>query len=188
MLDTPEGRARVFDFAMASASFPGAFTPFELDRLGPCVDGGSVNNTPIKRALDAGATRVLVVTASPRVHPRSTREAGFALVGDLAGDPDPNERLYRDLHDAETVNTQVDALHAFERKHALAPGACAELEAIFGSPRRVEIVEIRPPHALEGDAFTGFFCARTRRRYIEIGRECARAKLDAIGVSATRAR
>ncbi len=49
---------------LASAAIPAIFPPVEIDgdRL---VDGGVVDNVPISRAIDAGATRILVLLCGP---------------------------------------------------------------------------------------------------------------------------
>ncbi|HEY4118121.1 MAG TPA: patatin-like phospholipase family protein [Byssovorax sp.] len=185
-LDAP-GRPGVFDHALASASFPVAFTPFELGKLGPCIDGGSVNNTPIKRALTGGATRVVVVTTSSRIHPATTDEACLTLVGGVA-EILINERLFRDLHDAGTVNDLADDLDAFVKEHPQTAEARAALHLMLRSPRKVEIVEIRPDPPLAGNAFSGFFCKKKREDYIAAGRASAAKALDAIPLSATEAR
>jgi hypothetical protein len=50
--DTQEGLERVFQCASAACAFPGLYSPVELPELGPCFDGGTVNNTPIAYALE----------------------------------------------------------------------------------------------------------------------------------------
>ncbi len=52
------------DAILASAAIPAIFPPVELDgdRL---VDGGVVDNVPISRAIEAGATRVVVLLCGP---------------------------------------------------------------------------------------------------------------------------
>src|SRR5215468_7216957 len=49
---TREKLERVFDAATASSAFPLLFAPVEVADIGPCIDGGAVNNTPIKWALE----------------------------------------------------------------------------------------------------------------------------------------
>ena len=57
----------MFQAAAASAAFPFAFEPVTLQEVGPCVDGGIVNNTPIGEAIDQDpeAGIVYVISADP---------------------------------------------------------------------------------------------------------------------------
>ena len=54
------------DAVLASAAMPAIFPPVEIDGE-RYIDGGVVDNVPIQRALDAGATRVVVLLCSPPV-------------------------------------------------------------------------------------------------------------------------
>jgi predicted acylesterase/phospholipase RssA len=59
--DTHESLERMFKVATAACSFPGLFAPVELDGLGPCIDGGAVNNAPIAYALaESNVKRVIM--------------------------------------------------------------------------------------------------------------------------------
>ena len=49
---------------MASAAIPAIFPAVEIDG-DTLIDGGVVNNVPISRAIDAGATRILVLLCGP---------------------------------------------------------------------------------------------------------------------------
>ncbi len=55
------------DAVLASAAVPAIFPPVEIDgdRL---VDGGVVNNVPIRRAIEAGATKVVVLLCSAPIY------------------------------------------------------------------------------------------------------------------------
>jgi predicted acylesterase/phospholipase RssA len=71
---TAAGLERVFTAAVASSAFPLVFAPVEIEGLGPCVDGGAVNNTPMKWALDGplGAEiDAVVVVSTSAAWPRS---------------------------------------------------------------------------------------------------------------------
>jgi NTE family protein len=65
-----DGRERWFtygpavDAVLASAAIPAIFPPVEIngERF---IDGGVVNNVPIRRAIDAGATTIVVLLCSP---------------------------------------------------------------------------------------------------------------------------
>jgi predicted acylesterase/phospholipase RssA len=89
------------------------FAPVDLPGVGLCVDGGAVNNTPIKEAIDNGdVDRIIVVTAQPLEMHAPAHLAGVTLVSHFA-EILIDERLYDDLRFAETVNgylRQLDAL------------------------------------------------------------------------------
>lgn len=59
-------RGPAADVILASAAMPAIFPPVEIDGE-RYIDGGVVNNVPIQRAIDAGATRIVVLLCSPPV-------------------------------------------------------------------------------------------------------------------------
>jgi NTE family protein len=81
-----DGRERWFTYGsaveavLASSAVPAIFPPVEIDGE-RYIDGGVVNNVPIKRAIDAGATRIVVLLCTPPwftpVQPRRPVEAMF---------------------------------------------------------------------------------------------------------------
>jgi NTE family protein len=168
---TTASLSEVFATAVASASFPGAFTAFDLgDPLGMCIDGGTTNNTPIKHALDGTIgdeldAIIVVVTTPQRTQARAVDDKGVGLVGQVA-EILINERLYRDLRTAEEVNRKILEL---ERLGLREP----DLERVMttlGWKRRIQIVSIRPDEALPGSLFSGFWHPDERDEYIRIGR------------------
>jgi len=170
---TRDGRERVCRTALGSAAFPGVFAPVDVPDIGPCVDGGSVNNTPIKWAImDRRIRRVIVVTTTPlRVHPAEPFQ-GLQLVSDLA-DILINERLYRDLRDAESANA---ALRALDKLVATQLGDVKK--ALGWEP--IEIIQVRPARDLQGNAFSGFGSEDLRKQYVEAGRSAA---VEALGAA-----
>ena len=68
------------DAVLASSAVPAIFPPVEIDGE-RFIDGGVVNNVPIRRAIDAGATRIVVLLCGPPaytpVRPRRPVEAMF---------------------------------------------------------------------------------------------------------------
>jgi NTE family protein len=68
----------VAEAVLASTAIPAIFPPIEIDG-DRFVDGGVVNNVPIRRAIEAGATRVVVLLCGPSnyepVTPRRPVEA-----------------------------------------------------------------------------------------------------------------
>jgi len=54
------------DAVLASAAMPAIFPPVEIDGE-RYIDGGVIDNVPIQRAIDSGATRIVVLLCSPPV-------------------------------------------------------------------------------------------------------------------------
>jgi NTE family protein len=66
-------RGPAVDAVLASAAIPAIFPPVVIDG-DSLVDGGVVNNVPISRAIDGGATRIYVLLCGPlRYVPREAR-------------------------------------------------------------------------------------------------------------------
>jgi NTE family protein len=178
--ETDARRRRVFEAATASAAFPFVFAPVELPGAGPCIDGGVVNNTPIKEAIDedlAIATVYVVVAHPPglRLPIAAAARLGGVSLGARLADMLIEERLVRDIREAEAVNAWLAAL---ERLEVAGRIDRATRDEIIGSLypgrdartlRRLRIVEVRPREALRGSAFAGFFDAGTRREYVQQG-------------------
>jgi NTE family protein len=169
---SPDRLDVVFRAAVASAAFPGAFLPAVVPGLGPCSDGGIVNNTPLKHVLDDDVGRVIVVVPAPLLSSGGAPATVEALVGRIA-DIIVQERLYRDLREAELVNSRLAAIEELARRRGDA--ALAEelkVAAGLGGARQLEIVQIRPEKELP-NPFAGFFDAAVRRRLVELGRAAA---------------
>jgi NTE family protein len=174
---TRDALEHVFDAATASSAFPLIFAPVELGSLGPCVDGGAVNNTPVKWALDGDPVDAIVVIATSvelRTGPPPDELHGLALASHLANML-IGERLFRDLHEAEQVNT---TLAQFEQLVATGVLSQAQLDQVIAAlawqdRRRVRIIEIRPREELSGSSFSGFFDQTLREQHIAAGRERA---------------
>jgi NTE family protein len=84
-----DGRERWFtygpavDAVLASTAIPAIFPPVEIDGE-RFIDGGVVNNVPIRRAIDSGATRIVVLLCAPPVHtPDSPRRPVEAMLNAL---------------------------------------------------------------------------------------------------------
>jgi len=76
-------RGPLMEAVLASAAIPGIFPPVEIDGA-PFIDGGIVNNVPISRALEAGATSVYVLLCGPQRHsPQVARRPIEAVVSAL---------------------------------------------------------------------------------------------------------
>ncbi len=177
--EDPARRERMFQAAVASAAFPYAFKPVVLERLGPCIDGGVVNNTPIKEAIerDPDVATVYVIAADPEdVSIPEARAADLGGLGLLTRLIEMliNERLVRDLSEARAVNAWLGTLDRLVARRELTPAARAEVvEGLYGRDagtfRRLALVEIRPERPLEGGSFSGFFRPDLRRAYLRAG-------------------
>jgi hypothetical protein len=183
------GLERVFIAAVASAAFPLVFAPVEIDGIGLCVDGGAVNNTPMKWALDGplGAEIDAVVVVSTSVEQRTAAPdvSGLgSLAGHLAGML-IEERLYRDLREAAQINAGLTALDRMVLDGKLTPALLREIKQVLGlaDRRAVDIILIRPETELPGNAFAGFFDAGLRCAYLDIGYDRGLQVLGGLGWS-----
>jgi NTE family protein len=84
-----DGRERWFtygpavDAVLASAAIPAIFPPVEIDG-DRYIDGGVVDNVPIRRAIDGGATRIVVLLcSSPVYQPTRSRRPIEAMLNAL---------------------------------------------------------------------------------------------------------
>jgi NTE family protein len=173
--DTRQGRADIAQAALASAAFPVLYEPVHLPGVGPCVDGGVVNNTPITWAIAGGADRVIVVTGNPAAEAHDHELSGIEL---LAHEVDIaiNERLFRDLLYARSINNKLKRLDsAFDSQNLNAEQRNAVLKALRWKP--LDIVQIRPTRPLPGNALSGLRNRDVRLEYLKIGREAAREAL-----------
>jgi hypothetical protein len=90
-----------------------------------------------------------------------------------------NERLYRDLHEAASVNEILNKLERL-KSDGVPADAIERVKRELGW-KPLEIVQIRPSKPLEGNAFEAFGKAALRDAYIKAGREAAQATLAELG-------
>jgi NTE family protein len=174
--DSVEGRHRVAAAATASAAFPGLFVPVEVEGVGPCIDGGAVNNAPISWAIEEGMERVIVVTGNPLALPPEDDLAWLDLIGkevDIA----INERLFRDLLQARKINEKLSWLDEALAARGLDESARAAIREGLGW-KPLEIIEVRPAEPLAGNAFSALSDGKLRREYLAQGKQAARAALS----------
>lgn len=180
---TAETLEQVFQTATASSAFPLVFAPVTLEGLGPCVDGGAVNNTPVARALEGplgNEIDLIVVVATsvefltgppPELHGLSlASHLGSMLIG---------ERLYRDLRETEAANAGLARLTALVEGGVIDQVQLDQvLTALdWAGRRRVKVVQIRPVEELPGSSFSGFFEPALRAQYVTAGAQRAREVL-----------
>ncbi len=182
-LEHAASRKRMFNAAAASAAFPFAFKPVRMSGLGPCVDGGIVNNTPIKEAIahDPDIDRVFVILADP-AKMRLSEERARSLAGIPLGlrlvEMLINERFVRDLDEARDVNAWLAELDRLVEHEKLSPDTRGEvIRALYHRDpsefRHLDLIEIRPQEELNGNPFKAFFDAKLRADYIDLGRKAA---------------
>jgi NTE family protein len=179
VFDTRSGRDRVCRAALASAALPILFEPVELPDVGPSIDGGIVNNTPISHAIDAGIDRVIVITGNP-LEAKNRRAFRFLDLVGQAADIAVNERLFRDLLQARKVNDKLDRLTDALR----ASGASAAQRAAVSSAlgwKKLDVIEIRPETPLQGNAFDALGSRQLRAEYLDFGVRAAQRALAGPG-------
>ncbi len=174
--DTQESLDKIFDVVSAACSFPGLFEPVPIEGLGACVDGGAVNNAPIKYALEeSDVVRVIVPVPFPPVMLPGDWKNGFSLLNHLI-EILINERLFRDLKEAYSINHKTLRLEKLCEDGIISPEQLHEIKKAV-SMRKVEITQIRPREGLKQSPFAGFFHKEERMRLIDEGREAARRTL-----------
>jgi len=173
--DDEARREALYVAATASAAFPLLFHPVDVPPLGPCYDGGAVNNTPIQLAAANGLARVIVISPYPAVLGPPPSLEGIELLSRLI-DILIQERVYRDLKMADAANATVARLAALTRAGTL---DAAQLDVVMQtlSLRPLSIIPIRPDRELSGNAFAGFLHRSLRDEYIRAGQAAARSRL-----------
>jgi len=177
----PERVAEMAHVAAASAAVPGIFAPVVV-RQRECVDGGIVNNTPIRQALeDPEIDRIFVIRPSPSVA-ETSHLSGCQLAAHII-DILITERLNRDLNEAAEINRQLAAVERLAGTNGFGELQLRQIKEAVGLryARPVEIVIIEPQVALAGNPLTALRDRELRRAYVEEGRDAARralARLD----------
>lgn len=204
--DEDDAREQLLDATLASASFPIVFPPVELRdetgaSLGPAIDGGTVNNTPLKYALRGEPRPDFVFVLSPY-----SRVAGPPRDGTF-GNVDRliqvlvHERLYRDLGELDEVNRLVARLDRYVEEQA--PGDPVaqqrlrhELETVLKGPPRPGVPDVAtqprfrtipyavlcPDEDVAGVSFEGFLKRHLREQYLQEGLTLAQRRLPELGL------
>ncbi len=85
----------VTEAILASAAIPAIFPPVEIDG-DRFIDGGVVDNVPIRRAIDSGATRIVALLCTPPTYvPVATKRPAEAILNALL--ISIHERFARDM-------------------------------------------------------------------------------------------
>lgn len=164
---------RIFDFnsgipvrkaVLASLAFPVGLPAVDIegDRY---VDGGTLDNAPLKEAILWGAKRIFVVFLQPLHvidnHSKKRVNDNFPALKvvqeliELAS----NKMMYGDLKRAEEINKIINLINRYEQK--LPNSFSDELKKLYGfksgdSKRVVKITKIAPFHELEPPGLIGF--------------------------------
>jgi len=169
------------EICLASAAIPVIFAPRRVAGEGPFWDGGIVNDAPIGWALkDTSIDHIIVVTPDSNVSkPQHYHRFSISRLVDML----LNERLNRDLHEAESFNAELARLDATLDAFEAQLGAAGFRERLATQVRRelswrtLSFLEIRPSKDLDGNLLDGFFSERLRQRYVQVGRDAAEQKL-----------
>jgi predicted acylesterase/phospholipase RssA len=171
------------EVCLASGAIPFVFKPVQVTGAGQCWDGGVVNNAPISLAIHGEEPRgsrsndvnhVIVVSPERNVRKPGTygRFAANRLLEILV-----EERLGRDLEEANSFNLELDDLRGALERIAQRPVSLDELGPNLDW-RPLAFTEIRPHETdLEGSFLSGFLRPKLRRRYVDAGRAAARHAL-----------
>lgn len=162
-------RENIYTAACASAAFPGLFAPVTVPGVGPCYDGGLVNDTPIKYALENNnIDQIIVITPFPAISNSVDNFKGLDLASRFS-DVIVNERLYRDLLNADKINTVMKKLKDLKTNKELTEEQFKKIETILDRKKEIEIIQVRPKKKLEGNGFSGLFNKQLRIDYIDEG-------------------
>jgi hypothetical protein len=121
-------------------------------------------------AIGAQVDAIVVVATSVERRIEAPDLTGVGLVGHLA-DMLIEERLYRDLREAEQVNDGLVQLEALVAQGVLDGAQLGRVKGAIGWGRRrpVPVIQIRPSTELRGSAFSGFFQADIRSEHLDAG-------------------
>lgn len=162
-------RQAIYTAACASAAFPGLFAPVNVAGFGACYDGGLVNDTPIKYAIESQhIERIIVISPFPALSASPDNFKGLDLASRF-GDVVVNERLYRDLVNADKINNVMRRIKHLRATREITDEQFKKLETILDFKREIEIIQVRPKKKLEGNGFSGLFKKNLREAYIEEG-------------------
>ncbi len=159
---------------MGSAAFPGLFAPVDVKGFGYCLDGGIVNSTPVKLALESSnIERIIVISPFPSISNSIEIFKGIELISRL-GDVLTNERLYRDLVNADKVNHTIKRLKHLRDHKDITEEQFNKIITALDNKKEIEIIQIRPKKKLDGNGFSGLFHKELRVAYINEGIKAAK--------------
>jgi predicted acylesterase/phospholipase RssA len=187
-------RAHMFEAAAASATFPILFKPTDVEGLGPCFDGGLVNNTPIGEALEGidDLDEVYVISAEPgnmMLTDEESSKLSWVSLAQRAIEIMIYERLCRDLKEARRRNVVIESIEQLRVVNGFTEEQVEAVKAALGWKRyrKLNLIEIRPAGPLPGGPVDGFLRDDLRKTYVRLGREAAEHHLQTIKQKASSA-
>lgn len=164
--------------AVASATFPGVFSPTRAAAAGgaPCIDGGAVNNAPISYVLRDPEVRKVVVVTSESSQLEIKPDFGGADLAAKIADVLIHERVAYDLLAAHKANKRYDAIRRALDESSIPSEVRSRVLAACGY-RPLELYLVHPEAPLSGDAFSGFFSRAQRSGYVEAGKRAEMTRL-----------
>ncbi len=185
--DHAERLEEVFTAATASSAFPYLFVPVNVGGLGPAIDGGIVDGTPLREIygnrIGSSSDTVILVAPTPTRSPGPGGEyTGLGIAGHLI-DMLFSERAYEDMREVHWTNAALRGIEDVAHRRGWGSSEVDELKAAIGWPRRrqVQFVSIRPTAQLPGGILSGFWSADIREQYIELGKARANQVFDDLG-------
>ncbi len=190
---------QIFDFnsdvsvttaVLASMAYPVAYPSVNISD-DYYIDGGFLDNAPLKEAILWGARRIYVVFLTPlsviegdnkgkdKNEEFSSAVRVIDSVLDLAG----LKLMYGDLKEAAEINNLIRILNKY--KNSLPPDFLAEIRELYGlkpegEKRIVYIKRIAPEKLLNPPGTMGFDMGKILEKLIEKGQERARKCLQGV--------
>lgn len=170
------------EMAVASAALPVIFKPRIVAGEGPFWDGGIVDNAPIGWALRCDANIDHIIVVAPNSNRIEKRRYGRFAVSRLV-QMLIEERLARDLREAESFNHELDQLdQKLDAVEAQWPAAHGRERLALEVRREMKwrtlrFLEIRPDEDLPGHLLSGFLSQHRRRSYVAAGQRAAERAL-----------
>lgn len=177
--DVPVDRA-----VLASMAFPVAYPSVNIDG-DYYIDGGFLDNAPLKEAILWGARRIYAVFLTPLSiieggeDKQCKVETGYSAlkVIDNVIDLATNRLLYGDLHNAEKINRLIKLINRYEEK--IPADFLEKLYKLFGlktgdGKRIIRIKKIAPDKVLKPPGTIGFDKGEVLKGLIKRGEKDAR--------------
>lgn len=184
---TRDNDAYLLEAVLASSSLPLIFESQRIEN-NFYVDGGVFNNTPLKDALEAGATEVIVVELKPEdteLYMETIQDSsdftGVYKVGTRLVELIMDKTMYEDLKQAKRINEIIDVIFALQAagEHKLVRRLKESIgyEKHGKIKRHINFYEIAPSKRLDPPGTMGFANKKAIRAIMELGAKDAERKL-----------
>ena len=186
----------VFDFnsrtpvnkaVLASMAYPGALPAVNINN-DFYIDGGTLNNAPLKEAILWGAKLIFVVFLTPLKtisgpdHPQEDKKYFSALdvLGNLM-DLATDKLMYGDLKNAVKINKLIKLINQYEKD--LPPDFLDKICELYGlksgdDKRIIQTIHIAPEEFLEPPGVMGFDKSEALKKLINVGKKDTGLILD----------